>query len=174
VARAVARKLKTKCITLDDQYRIYRIVPVLDGEGHRLTIDFAEMQGKRIDEDLGRRDFTVNAMAASFDFKRVFDPFQGQKDLRQGVLRAVSRRAFAEDPLRLLRAYRIAAQFNLRIETRTAQWLEAESDRLAAYQRPAVARERVREELLRLLNLEACAPMLNQMDRHGLLTTILP
>ena len=61
LAREVSKRLKAKFIVLDEQYRIYRVI-LPNG----LTCDFAELQGKTIDQDLGRRDFTINAMARLF------------------------------------------------------------------------------------------------------------
>src|ERR1019366_9470369 len=86
IAQSVARDLKAKFIILDEQYRIYRVIvpspqpspekgegeilpSPFSGEGS-LTLDFAEMQGKTIEEDLGRRDLTLNAMAMPFTSSR--------------------------------------------------------------------------------------------------------
>jgi poly(A) polymerase len=171
-ARAVARRLPGKCITLDEQFRIYRVVPRKPVEGV-LTIDFAEMQGRSVEQDLSRRDFTVNAMAMRLGSVQLIDPYQGQRDLQRRTLRVVSRKALVEDPLRLLRAYRISTQLGLRIEPRTAVWLKAEHKRLMEA-RGGVARERVREELLRLLSQQGAAQALTEMDRSGLLTVVWP
>src|SRR5262249_55906087 len=152
-------------ITLDDQYRIYRVV-----QPSGVTLDFAELQGKNIQEDLARRDFTVNAMAApltptSPDFRRVagrlgdlspsrgegvrlkglIDPFDGQRDLKKKIIRGVSEKAFVEDPLRTLRTFRFAAQFGFAIDPRTLNWVRAHRQGLSR-----VSAERIREELLRL------------------------
>jgi poly(A) polymerase len=170
VARAVARQLDASFVTLDEQNRIYRVVPrPKPGQPADLTLDFAERQGKRIEEDLGRRDFTINAMAIPLSANHVIDPFDGQKDLKKRVVRALSRKAFQEDPLRLLRAYRMAVQFDLVLEARTRTWVRAETARIER-----VARERIREELLRLFAQPACSPALRDMDRSGLLTTLWP
>src|SRR5438105_1929038 len=81
VAGGVARRLSAKLITLDEQYRIYRVVP--PGSGGEVTLDFAELHGKTIQDDLARRDFTINAMASLLDATRLIDPFGGQKDLKK-------------------------------------------------------------------------------------------
>jgi poly(A) polymerase len=206
LAQAVARKTRSKLITLDDQYRIYRLI---QGE---LTVDFAEMHGKTIEEDLGRRDFTINAMAIpitdpsvaviasppfrrsnlsttrhdrllrlhesprndgndGLDGDRLIDPFGGQRDLQKKTIRAVSQKAFTEDPLRLLRAYRFSAQFGFSIDPKTHGWIKKNHRLLQAGK---VARERVREELLRLANQEGAAETIRAMDQSGLLTAIFP
>src|SRR4051794_1568545 len=61
-AAAVARRLSRKLIVLDEQHKIYRIVLPSDGARRAVTLDFAERQGKTIQDDLARRDFTINAM----------------------------------------------------------------------------------------------------------------
>jgi putative nucleotidyltransferase with HDIG domain len=166
VAHATARSLSAKLITLDDQNRIYRII-----QKGGITLDFAELQGKTIEQDLARRDFTFNAMASTLNLEKVIDPFSGQKDLKKKIVRALSRKAFQDDPLRLLRAYRMAAQFNSTLESQTRKWITAEHRQLEGRQ---VARERVREELLRLFSQPSCATALAAMDESGLLTSIFP
>jgi len=66
-----------------------------------------------VEDDLGRRDFTVNAMARRLETGELVDPFGGEADLRAGVLRAVSRTSFREDPLRLVRGLRFVSQLGL-------------------------------------------------------------
>ncbi len=186
VARTAARKAHAKFITLDDVNRIYRVIL-----SDHTTIDFAELQGRSIEEDLARRDFTINAMAVPVSSSQLavnsrlqtancelptvngellIDPFGGQRDLKRRIIRAVSGRAFAEDPLRLLRAFRFAAQFGFVIESKTRRWIVREAHRLPA----RVAQERIREEWMRLLQQPASALTLRDMDRMGLLTALFP
>ena len=103
-----------------------------------------------IEEDLSRRDFTVNAMAFS-PKTGLIDPFGGQRDLKNGVLRAVGQpeKRFDEDALRILRGLRFAARLAFSIEEETAQAMFAQKHLLTA-----LAAERVQAELLPLL----CAP----------------
>ena len=100
-------------------------------------------------EDLARRDFTINAMA--WDPSGLTDPFGGRADLAAGVIRCVGEpeRRFGEDALRLLRALRFAAQLDFRLEEGTAAGV-----RVCAPQLACVSRERVAEELKRLV----CGP----------------
>lgn len=168
VAQATARKLSARFITLDEQNRIYRLV-LPEESGRRLTLDFAELQGKNIEQDLARRDFSINAMAVVLGSEKIIDPFKGQQDLKKKVLRALSRKAFVDDPLRLLRAYRLSAQFGLTPQSQTVQWIKAEQMRIHQ-----VAAERIREEFLRLLSQKRCAVVLTTMDQQGFLTLLLP
>ena len=100
-----------------------------------------------IREDLARRDLTVNAMAYH-PLRGLFDPFGGERDLAAGVIRAVGdpERRFTEDALRILRTLRFAARFSFRIDRETAVAAAALAPTLSA-----VAPERIREELFRLL-----------------------
>ena len=111
--------------------------------GRHAVVEFADT----IDEDLSRRDFTVNALAWHPLSEELRDPFAGLQDLRAGVLRTVGEPAerFAEDYLRVLRALRFAGHFSLRIEDRTWAALRAATPHLAQ-----LSAERVREELWKI------------------------
>jgi tRNA nucleotidyltransferase (CCA-adding enzyme) len=93
--------------------------------------------GLSIEDDMARRDFTVNAMARSLETGEVVDPFGGAEDLRRGVLRTVRPRSFAEDPLRLVRGLRLVAQLGLEPDETTLRQMreEAESVRLVSGER---------------------------------------
>jgi putative nucleotidyltransferase with HDIG domain len=128
-------------------------------------------------DDLGRRDFTINAMAWVADDLaagrgHLVDPYGGRDDLAAGILRAVGdpEQRFTEDALRLLRAVRFVATLDLRLDPPT----EAALERLA----PAIGRlsgERVRDELLRLLAWDGpVEPAFRLLERHGMLAVVLP
>lgn len=127
--------------------------------------------GDRIEDDLSRRDFTVNAMALDPARGRLLDPYGGQEDLRQGWLRAVGNpvQRFQEDGLRLLRALRLANQLRLRVEPATWKALQEKRGRILA-----VAPERCREELESLLGQEQVLPGLELLQESGLLYLLLP
>ena len=121
-----------------------------------------------IREDLARRDLTVNAMAYH-PLRGLFDPFGGERDLAAGVIRAVGdpERRFTEDALRILRTLRFAARFSFRIDRETAVAAAALAPTLSA-----VAPERIREELFRLLISSGVDTVLAE---HGhILSKILP
>src|SRR5258706_275736 len=164
VARETAKTRHAKFIALDEQNRIYRVI-LPDG----VTLDFAELQGKTIQEDLARRDFTINAMARGFPDGEIIDPHGGQRDLRNKTVRALAARAFVEDPLRTLRTFRFSAQLQFKIERRTLAWVQKHR---AGLQK--VSAERIREELLRLFQQSDAGPALRLMDRVRLLSEIFP
>ncbi len=105
--------------------------------------------GTRLEDDLSRRDFTINAMARDPLTGAISDPFGGRADLEARVIRAVGddpMQRFADDPLRLLRAVRFAAQLDFSIEPRTAEAILSQAATLEK-----ISRERIRDELNKLL-----------------------
>jgi putative nucleotidyltransferase with HDIG domain len=133
--------------------------------------------GVSLEKDLARRDFTINAIAwLPTDLVarrgRLVDPAGGIGDLRRGVLRTVGdpRERFGEDALRLMRAARLAARFDLQLDAAT----ERAARELAATA-ASVSGERLRDELTRMLDLRpAPSRALALLERLGLLTVILP
>ena len=117
-------------------------------------------------EDLARRDFTINAMAYN-EKEGLIDPFGGQNDLQQGIVRAVGvpHQRFTEDALRILRLYRFAARYGFAIDPATGQAAEALCTHL-----DCVSVERIEEELSKLLAAPAPAAYLDEK----ILTVILP
>src|SRR5690606_11924792 len=108
--------------------------------------------GDTLEGDLSRRDFTVNAMAVRLPELTFVDPFDGLSDLARGVLRTPvgPAQSFDDDPLRMLRAARFAAQLGFTLEQRTRDAIVAMAERL-----PIVSAERVRDDLVKLLLTDA-------------------
>jgi poly(A) polymerase len=128
--------------------------------------------GTVLEEDLLRRDFTVNAIARDPLTGAIIDPFGGRADLEAQVLRAVGddpEKRFDEDPLRLLRAVRFAAQLGFTIETKTAQAILHQAQTLEK-----ISRERVRDEMNRMLLSPRPALGLNLMVDLGLVQWVIP
>ena len=130
-----------------------------------------------IEADMGRRDFTVNAMARRLETGEIVDPFGGAEDLRNGVLRTVRSRSFAEDPLRLVRGLRLVSQLGLEPDAETLQQMSAEASSVAL-----VSGERVggglhsdgMGELSKLLLGSQPARALRLARDTGVLTALLP
>lgn len=124
-----------------------------------------------IEEDLKRRDFTINSMAYDLAKGRLLDPHQGREDLRRGIIRAIGSplERFREDGLRPVRACRFAAQFGFSIEPQT---FAAISSSLETVRK--VSAERIRDELVRLLASREPSIGFRLMERSGLLALILP
>jgi tRNA nucleotidyltransferase (CCA-adding enzyme) len=126
---------------------------------------------KKIEDDLARRDFTVNAIALNLDESRIVDPFQGQADLKNKTLRAVGEpeKRFEEDALRLMRAVRLHAQLGFKIEEKTREAIRKNSKHLKE-----IAPERIRDELTRLIMTSHAARAIEEMEELGLLEYVLP
>ncbi len=122
-------------------------------------------------EDVSRRDFTVNGLLYDPLQGEVLDFVGGQADIRAGVIRTIGEPVvrFREDYLRLLRAVRFAARFAYQIEARTWEALKAERKGIAH-----VSRERVRDEILKMLTEGAARRAFEILDGAGLLELILP
>lgn len=127
--------------------------------------------GPRLADDLAHRDFTINAMAYDPQRGELFDPFDGRVDLAKTVLRAVgsARERLAEDPLRALRAARLAATFGFEVDAELAHALSEARRGLAG-----VARERVRHELSELLLGERAEAGLSLLRRAGIEADLAP
>lgn len=128
--------------------------------------------GDSLYEDLHRRDFTINALARHPLTGQIIDPFGGRQDLEAHLLRAVGDepdKRFAEDPLRLLRAVRFAAQLNFSIESRTTHSILQQAATLQK-----ISRERIRDEMNKLLLSEHPALGLDLLVELGLMRWIIP
>ncbi|MDP3879919.1 MAG: HD domain-containing protein [Dehalococcoidales bacterium] len=178
IAPRVAGALGGKYVLLDRENRIGRVI-LPDSEpapcGRRWELDFSTLAGD-IEHDLARRDFTINAMAVDLGQLRqgpavalIIDPFYGQEDLKQGVIRAVNESSLPADAVRLLRAVRLVAELGFSIDPETEAQIRHHSSLITT-----IAGERIKEELLRLLAFPGNERILTYLDDLGLLTEILP
>ncbi len=133
------------------------------------TYDFSALQGATIEEDLSKRDFTVNAIAEPLAGGDLIDPHGGEADLRAGVLRMVSPGAFEADPLRALRLVRLAAELGFEPDPETE-----ELTRAAAPSLTEPSAERVFAELRRIVAADRCVEGLELADRLGVLAVVVP
>lgn len=175
LAPKIADALGGKFVPLDKQNRICRVV-VMDKKapsGGRWQLDFTSFEDS-IEQDLSRRDFTIDAIAVDLeevsreDFTAI-DPFGGQADLRNKVIRAVAETAFEDDAVRLLRAARLAAELGFSLDEKTKALVKSQSQLIAD-----VAGERLREELVRLLAVPHPERFLPHLDELGLITALFP
>lgn len=138
------------------------------GVGHRdFDVDFdPELP---VETDLGRRDFTINAMAMNAETEEIIDPFGGRKDLENRTLRQVFERAFEEDPLRILRAIQFAARFDLAIENDTKAAMKRHAKLIET-----VSAERITEEIKKLFLAHKPSRGFDMMYECGLMHHIFP
>ncbi|MBI2082929.1 MAG: HD domain-containing protein [Deltaproteobacteria bacterium] len=138
------------------------------GPGHRdFEISFDPSLPAEI--DLSRRDFTINAMAKEIATDRLVDPFNGQEDLRNRLLRMVSDKAFEEDPLRILRGIQFAARFQLTVEEKTYEAMSRNASLIKT-----ISAERIAEEIRKLLSAEKPSFGFILMQKTGVLKDIFP
>ena len=136
-------------------------------------IDILDMNGPAIEDDLRQRDFTINAMAQRIgpggQMGDLIDPLNGREDLRSGRIRTVSPRSLPDDPLRLLRGVRLAAELGLVIPPETRRAMAENAARLSQS-----AGERIQSELLAIFRNPAGSPHIRLLDDIGALAVIFP
>lgn len=165
VARRVASALGGPVFRLSDRFGAWRAIDA----GRRFVCDVSPLQGRSIEEDLGQRDFTVNAMAAPIGGEEILDPHGGRADLAAGRLRVLGAHAYAADALRPLRLARLATELSLAPD--------AETERLTLAAAPAVrgaSGERVFGELKRIVTAPDVVSGLALCRRLGLTEAVLP
>ena len=142
IATRLADELGARFVALGGkQFAAYRVV------GPGLTLDLWDRDGTALEQDLARRDFTVNAMALALSDGRLIDPYDGERDIGLRALRATTTASFSGDPLRVLRLARLLVQLpGFAIDPATLELGRAAAEGVAE-----MAAERVREELRLLL-----------------------
>ena len=149
----------------------YRVESRYSDQRHPDSVRFA----KTLEEDLSRRDFTINAMAVKLPITNyqlpITDLFDGQDDLKKKLIRCVGNpdERFGEDALRLMRCVRFAAQLGFAIEKETGDALARNAGLLAH-----IAQERIRDEFTKIIMCENAASGLVMLEQYGLLAYIVP
>lgn len=180
VARELASALEGSWFVLDSFQKHIRIqAKSLPG----LYIDLSESKSQSLGENLKERDFTINAMALDiFEYqnfletgdlnrtsKKIVDPGQGRSDIKARLIKQNHPQAFTSDPIRLMRAPRLAAQLGFDIDESTVETIRSKAPLLAQ-----TSGERVRDELFQILKLTDSARVVNELKELELLGQILP
>ena len=178
IARSLADYLGGSVAPLDRTRGIFRVTaPVENDSGDRqlYSIDLTSFS-ESIEEDLARRDFSVDAIALHWDDRqrsdwpvRVIDPFGGRRDLVQKRIRAISPTIFRDDPGRLLRSVRLTSQLGFALDPGTANLVRQQAHLLSR-----VSAERQRDEFLGILSLANAKRYLVILDRLDLLCRLIP
>jgi poly(A) polymerase len=164
-ARAVARAGGGTAFELSGAFGAWRVV----ARGHGWHVDVVRLRDDDLAADLGARDFTINAMAEPLGGGELLDPHGGRADLEARRLRMVGAGALADDPLRTLRAARLATELELSLEPATAAEVRRRAPELVG-----VAAERVFAELKRIVAGERPVAGLELMEELELVTVVLP
>ncbi|MBI4322941.1 MAG: HD domain-containing protein [Candidatus Omnitrophica bacterium] len=176
VGQELAARLRGTYICLDEATRTSRVV-VGSGEG-RLELDLADFRGRALEDDLAKRDFTINAMAVALDdwladpkrwAARLIDPLQGRRDLADRRLRACFPETFLDDPVRILRAFRFAVELSVTLEPSLTALMASASFGLSR-----IAGERVRDELFAILHTDRASWALARLNEVGALDVLFP
>ena len=145
-AKEVADNLKGDYYLLDKERQTARVI-LKDQDQKRLIVDFTLFQGNSIEDDLTSRDFTITSMAMDINQEfQLIDLFQGSQDLRDGSIRCTTTHSLKDDPLRCIRAVRMAAQLGFRILPETKKLIHRAKEKLSD-----ISPERIRDEIFRIL-----------------------
>jgi putative nucleotidyltransferase with HDIG domain len=174
-ARLFAREMRCGFVVLDKEHGCARLVKRIKDKAY--TLDFTDFRGKTLADDLLHRDFTINAIA--LELEKIFakqdltdfliDPYAGVKDLKAKIIRMVAKTAIDLDPLRILRAFSLAAIFSFKIDKETLRIIKLKRKKLSG-----VSFERIRDELFKILDRPDAFGYLVNLDKLGILKIIFP
>jgi poly(A) polymerase len=173
--KSLAKEMHTGFVVLDKERGCCRLVKKIKDKVY--TLDFTDFRGKDLAEDLLHRDFTINAIA--LELEKIFtkeslenlfiDPYAGSKDLKAKTIRVVNKKGFDEDPLRILRAFSLAALFDFKIDKETLKIIKLKKQKLAG-----VSYERIRDELFKILDRPNAFYWLVELNKLKILKIIIP
>lgn len=177
LAQSLARETGTRLVSIDRKFGTIRLIPPArsDPLSDSYQVDLSPLRGSSIAADLRQRDFTVNALAidlsewradGSFD---LFDPLGGLSHLRAGRLELCSPHSLKNDPLRILRAYRLAATHKFSLPGHTQDRIKEMRHELKR-----IAVERIRDELVLMLSTSSSSRILRALDENSILKLLLP
>jgi poly(A) polymerase len=171
----LAHELDSGFVVLDEENGACRLVKKT--EAGLCTLDFSDFRDQTLEKDLLHRDFTINAMA--IELEQVFsdkewqdfiiDPYNAKEDLQAKVIRAVNKKTFDEDPLRILRAFSLSAIFGFKIEKKTLELAKSKRAKLTK-----VSYERIRDELFKILDRPCAFDYLLLLDKLKILKVVIP
>jgi poly(A) polymerase len=165
LARALGRATGASSFALSDAFGAWRVT----APDRSWQVDLTPLTGPSLEADLANRDLTVNAIARPLSGGELIDPFGGAADLAAGRLAMVSERAFAADPLRVIRLARISAELGFVIDGPTRAAARAAAPALSA-----VAGERIYAELRQIIAAERPLDGLDLLESLGATAVVLP
>ena len=163
LTKKIADELNGSFVELDPVNEIYRVV---FGEDY---IDFAKLLNNNLDDDIKRRDFTINAIMYDINNEKFVDITGGKKDFEEKIIRTYKISNLSDDPLRMIRAIRFQAKFGFRIDDEIVNFIKENNSLILN-----VAPERVHQELMKTFEGKFLINALFSMDETGLLDVIFP
>lgn len=164
-AKKIEAKVQGRFVLLDEKNEIARVI--MPDKTH--YVDFAKCVGNSIEEDLSRRDFSINAMAYDIKKHNLIDLYKGLEDIKNKIVRIFDVQNILDDPLRILRAYRFASKYDFEIEANSKKMLEVHYKLM---NKNKIAKERIQVEFLKLLEGKNSAKTLWEMKNNKFLYEI--
>lgn len=159
----ISDELSGAFVELDNQNEIYRLVWEKD------YIDFARLVNDNLDDDIDRRDFTINSIMYDVNNDKIIDKNNGVDDFKNKIIRTHNIKNLADDPLRMLRAFRFQAALGFNIAQDVVEFIKENGGKIKT-----VAPERIHQELMKIFEGEFLVDTLLKMDETGLLKNIFP
>ncbi|MBU2540485.1 MAG: HD domain-containing protein [Candidatus Omnitrophica bacterium] len=175
-ARRVSHKLNAPFVLLDEPHGVARVV--FKNKDLIANLDFSDFRAASIEDDLGLRDFTVNALAIKLSdifSKRIklkqaiIDPCNGVSDLARKMIRHLSKVSFKDDPLRMLRTFSLSGRLGFRIKESTIELIKKENRLIEK-----ISPERIREELFKIFSHKHSSNFIISLEKSGLLVRLIP
>ncbi len=163
LTKKIADELNGSFVELDKSNEIYRVV---FGDDY---IDFAKLLNNNLDDDIKRRDFTMNAIMYDINNEKFIDITDGKKDFEEKLIRTYKISNLSDDPLRMIRAIRFQAKLGFRIDDEIINFIKENNSLILN-----VAPERVHQELIKTFEGKFLIQALFSMDESGLLDVIFP
>ena len=163
LTKKIADELNGSFVELDKSNEIYRVV---FGDDY---IDFAKLLNNNLDDDIKRRDFTMNAIMYDINNEKFIDITDGKKDFEEKIIRTYKISNLLDDPLRMIRAIRFQAKLGFRIDDEIINFIKENNSLILN-----VAPERVHQELMKTFEGKFLIQALFSMDESGLLDVIFP
>lgn len=150
-------------ITLKDEKQIYRAIL------NDLTVDIALIKGESIEEDLSKRDFTINSIALKLIDNKIIDPFNGRMHLNAKVIHPVDLSSIKDDPVRILRAYRFSLKYGMHFSKECEKQIIDNKSKIMKF-----PKERIFNEFMEIIKCDKFGIAFEELDTLGVLKYLLP
>lgn len=150
-------------ITLKDEQQIYRAIL------NDITVDIALIKGESIEEDLGARDFTINAIALKLIDNKIIDPFNGRRHLNAKLIHPVNENSISDDSVRILRAYRLAIKYGMHFSKECEKQIIDNKHNIMKF-----PKERIFNEFMQIIKCDKFGRAFEELDTLGVLKNLLP
>nr|WP_207717761.1 CCA tRNA nucleotidyltransferase [Clostridium acetobutylicum] len=157
------RKRKIKVSSIKKDSSVYRIT--VNG----YCADISKIKGKNINEDLSKRDFTVNAIALDIKNNKIVDPFDGRVHIKRRILQVIDEKSFEDDAVRILRGIRFYIKYGMHFNGYTEEYIRKHSKNIMKF-----PRDRVLDEIIHIIHEDENGVFFEVMDQYMILKNILP